>query len=359
VSTMNFVVLAAFATCVSGYEQAPLTRNTAQQHVLSFLHGARNTKHHSLEVNASASIGQVHQEVSKQRYSISAAIEHWSNEIMGLMMILCLGAAGACWYLLQSWVADEHADRDIRISSNFLGGGDSCKDRDGYVFRYHRIPWEQYVALAFWYCLLLTNACLTRLVCHAGIPHDCHGHLDALRGLHTFDRLMKDGFIIAVLTGVAQRDRFAYLFDLSSEGWFRGLLFLLVFLGTSPVFGSLDLIPSLSAFSLTTGCPRISLQCDHWCPCLWRYFPRYLSSCLGLLAQPACGMLYLHRIAGCHLGSVLYVFSPSRKSVICRFPPSPLHGWLSHCNPCRVQSSCFPPPTRNWDRHLRSGVSGL
>jgi len=204
-------------------------------------------------VNASASIGQVHQEVSKQRYSISAAIEHWSNEIMGLMMILCLGAAGACWYLLQSWVADEHADRDIRISSNFLGGGDSCKDRDGYVFRYHRIPWEQYVALAFWYCLLLTNACLTRLVCHAGIPHDCHGHLGALRGLHTFDRLMKDGFIIAVLTGVAQRDLFAYLFDLSSEGWFRGLLFLLVFLGTSPVFGSLDLIPSLSAFSLTTG----------------------------------------------------------------------------------------------------------
>jgi hypothetical protein len=117
----------------------------------------------------------------------------------------------------------------------------------------HQIPWQQFVALGHWFCLLIAGAALVRLVCHLNIPRDCHDRVDAIRGLDSLDRLLKEGFIIAILTGVPQRERFRYLYDLRLDSWCRGIIFIVVFLGTGVVWGSLDLIPALSRFSLTTG----------------------------------------------------------------------------------------------------------
>lgn len=178
----------------------------------------------------------------------------WPQWVLASFMVACLLCASGLWYMLRHWMAEPVSEKDVDLSSNFMGGGTVAAregvDRADLV---HRIPWEQYFALGFWYCLLLANAAFTRLWCYCNIPLDCHSRVDSLRGIHSLDTLLKDGFIIAVLTGVMQKDRFAYLFNFSQEHYFRGALFLVVFFATSPVFGSLDLIPALSRISLTTG----------------------------------------------------------------------------------------------------------
>merc|ERR1719198_1935184 len=113
----------------------------------------------------------------------------------------------------------------------------------------HRIPWQQYFALAFWFSLLLLGCAFTRLVCHFGIPHDCHARTDSIKGIDSLATLLRMGFILAVLTGINQQDRFSYLFYFNPQHP-RGVIFIAVFLATSPVFGVLGLIPALQHFSL-------------------------------------------------------------------------------------------------------------
>lgn len=118
---------------------------------------------------------------------------------------------------------------------------------------HHRIPWQRYFALGFWFLLLLANAAFTRLVCHYGIPQDCQLHDDRIKDLHSVQRLLFMGFILAVLAGIMEPVRFGYLFSMTRSGYFRGVFFILIFMGTSPAWGSLDLFPSLSKFSIATG----------------------------------------------------------------------------------------------------------
>eukprot|EP00927_Polykrikos_kofoidii_P086799 TRINITY_DN9832_c0_g2_i1.p1 TRINITY_DN9832_c0_g2~~TRINITY_DN9832_c0_g2_i1.p1 ORF type:complete len:387 (-),score=45.47 TRINITY_DN9832_c0_g2_i1:163-1323(-) len=118
--------------------------------------------------------------------------------------------------------------------------------RDG-----HRVPWQQYLALAFWFLLLLTQAAFTRWVCHLGIPRDCKAHLDPVKLVHNVHLLIAYGFVVAVLTDLQQPERFGYLFSFR-EYPYRGVSFVVVFFLASPVFGSLDLVPFLKQVSLVT-----------------------------------------------------------------------------------------------------------
>lgn len=114
----------------------------------------------------------------------------------------------------------------------------------------HRVPFEQYFALAIWLVILTAQYIFTRLVCQVGIPHDCHPDNDALEIMHDFQVMYTFGFVLAILTGVHMPDRFRYLFCFRTPRP-RGVFFLVVFFLTSPVFGSLDLVPGLQKLSLT------------------------------------------------------------------------------------------------------------
>eukprot|EP00927_Polykrikos_kofoidii_P086798 TRINITY_DN9832_c0_g1_i1.p1 TRINITY_DN9832_c0_g1~~TRINITY_DN9832_c0_g1_i1.p1 ORF type:complete len:376 (-),score=30.35 TRINITY_DN9832_c0_g1_i1:76-1203(-) len=116
--------------------------------------------------------------------------------------------------------------------------------RDG-----HRISWQQYLVLAFWFLLLLTQAAFTRLICHLGIPRDCKTHVDPMKSVQNVHMLMAYGFAVAVLTDIQQPERFGYLFCFR-EYPYRGASFVVVFFLASVVFGSLDLVPFLNQVSL-------------------------------------------------------------------------------------------------------------
>lgn len=187
---------------------------------------------------------------------------------LALLLVACFACASAIHWLIWDWATVSESAQE---ASNLMGQGELVVDETGKTIGYQtpggamaevnaegktirsQIPWQQFLAIAYWLMLLTANAALTRLVCNFGVPHDCHDRVDLIRGLDSYDRLLKDGFIIAVLTGINHRDRFRYLFDFSKESWFRGIWFIGVFMLTSPVFGSLDLIPALSRLSLTTG----------------------------------------------------------------------------------------------------------
>jgi len=91
---------------------------------------------------------------------------------------------------------------------------------------------------------------VTRLVCHLGVPPDCHLYEDDLQELHTFQVMLSLGFVLAVLTGVHIPERHGYLFRFRCPKP-RGFVFLAVFLGSGPVFGSFDLVPFLEVLTLT------------------------------------------------------------------------------------------------------------
>jgi len=195
-------------------------------------------------------------------------LPRFSSASLGLIIIVCFACASAIHWLIWDWAT---ASEPLQESSELMGEGESVMDETGKAIRYqtpgeadadvnaegktmrHQIPWQQFMAIAYWFMLLTANAALSRWVCSFGVPHDCHDRIDTIRGLDSYDRLLKDGFIIAILTGINHRDRFRYLFDFSRESWFRGIWFIGVFMLTGPVFGLLDLIPALSRFSLTTG----------------------------------------------------------------------------------------------------------
>eukprot|EP00450_Noctiluca_scintillans_P013555 CAMPEP_0194492288 /NCGR_PEP_ID=MMETSP0253-20130528/10898_1 /TAXON_ID=2966 /ORGANISM="Noctiluca scintillans" /LENGTH=144 /DNA_ID=CAMNT_0039333133 /DNA_START=31 /DNA_END=462 /DNA_ORIENTATION=- len=105
----------------------------------------------------------------------------------------------------------------------------------------HRVPWQQYVRVGFFSVLLLLQYTLTRVVCKHGIPHDCHDHYDKVEIVHDFQQLFTFGFMLSVLTGIHLKDRFDYLFCVLSPRP-RGFVFLILFFGASPGFGSLDLL---------------------------------------------------------------------------------------------------------------------
>jgi len=116
----------------------------------------------------------------------------------------------------------------------------------------HRVPWQQYVRVGFFSVLLLLQYTLTRVVCKHGIPHDCHDHYDKVEIVHDFQQLFTFGFMLSVLTGIHLKDRFDYLFCVLSPRP-RGFVFLILFFGASPGFGSLDLLPFLTHFTLKPG----------------------------------------------------------------------------------------------------------
>lgn len=184
----------------------------------------------------------------------------WPDSILWATIFVCLIVMGVLGFCLKDWALEKELEEADR-GNEFLGttaapeadpeAVDSTTEQSKEK-RYHRIPWQQYFALCFWYALLLTNVCLTRLLCHRGIPHDCHDRTDKLRELHSLQVLVTMGFIIAVLCGVIQQDRFGYIFNMTSEGYYRGAIFIFFFMGSSIVWGSMDLLPSLSAFTLTT-----------------------------------------------------------------------------------------------------------
>lgn len=195
-------------------------------------------------------------------------LPRFSPVSLGLIIIICFACASSIHWLIWDWAT---ASEPPQEALERMGEGELMVDETGKAIRYQtpgeadsdanaegktiraQIPWQQFMAIAYWFMLLTANAALTRLVCNFGVPHDCHDRIDTIRGLDSYDRLLKDGFIIAVLTGINRRDRFRYLFDFSRESCFRGIWFIGVFMLTSLVFGSLDLIPALSRFSLTTG----------------------------------------------------------------------------------------------------------
>jgi len=199
-------------------------------------------------------------------------LPRFSPAALGFIIIVCLAIAAAIHWLIWDWATISSSPLlELQEDSELIGDSEPTVDETGKTIRYQipgeadapvnaegktiraQIPWQQFMAIGFWFMLLTANAAFTRLVCNFGVPHDCHDRIDTIRGLDSYDRLLKDGFIIAILTGINHRDRFRYLFDFSSQSWFRGVWFIGVFMLTSPVFGSLDLIPALSRFSLTTG----------------------------------------------------------------------------------------------------------
>lgn len=196
----------------------------------------------------------------------------WPDWVLWTTMGICFLVMGILGVCLKDW-ASVAGRVDVDRGSMFMGStahegatGDpeavNNATEDGVVqkhMHHHRIPWQQYFALSFWYAMLLANACFTRLLCHKGIPHDCHRREDKLGELHSLQILLTMGFILAVLCAVIHKDRFGYLFNVTPNGHFRGLIFIVVFMGTSLVWGSLDLVPSLSTFSLTTSGEKSSL----------------------------------------------------------------------------------------------------
>eukprot|EP00933_Yihiella_yeosuensis_P065009 TRINITY_DN68604_c0_g1_i1.p1 TRINITY_DN68604_c0_g1~~TRINITY_DN68604_c0_g1_i1.p1 ORF type:complete len:288 (-),score=18.87 TRINITY_DN68604_c0_g1_i1:114-977(-) len=113
----------------------------------------------------------------------------------------------------------------------------------------HRIPWKSYMFVAVWFAMLTTQYMLTRFVCEFGIPHDCQEN-DDLEVMHDLQTMFTLGFVIAVMTGLPQAERFEYLFCFQRPRP-RGFAFIVVFLGTGPVYGSLDLVPWLQQVSIT------------------------------------------------------------------------------------------------------------
>lgn len=149
--------------------------------------------------------------------------------------------------------AGDHQRRGMEIdaeslersrSSGLLGEADS--GRHG-----HRVPWRQYLALFTWLCLLSAQYVLTRLVCQLGIPDDCVPDNQPLEVMQDFQNMFALGFILAVLTGVHQPERFAYLFSFRLSAP-RGFFFVALFLLSGPGFGALGFVPVLKQISLTS-----------------------------------------------------------------------------------------------------------
>lgn len=179
--------------------------------------------------------------------------------------MLAIMAGGLCMWAIHTAIVkgDDHNTCNVDADSSLVFGGEAApvgaaekaqEDEDGVPPRcgVHRVPWQQYFALAFWCIMILTAAAFTRLVCLLGVPHDCHGHSDLVLSVYDTHLLLAYGFVLAVLTGVLQADRFEYVFCFHGERpW--GVVFVAVFFLSSPVFGLLDLVPFLTHFSLSAG----------------------------------------------------------------------------------------------------------
>lgn len=114
----------------------------------------------------------------------------------------------------------------------------------------HKIPWLEYVFFGLWIAMLLAQYGLTRLWCALGLPEDCADHSDPVKLMNDFHQLLTNGFVIAVLTGVNQADKFMYIYSLWRP-YPRGILFLILFFGASPAWSALNYSPFLSKFSIT------------------------------------------------------------------------------------------------------------
>lgn len=154
--------------------------------------------------------------------------------VISILVFLC--GHGVCRLLVYRW-ASEGTDYKHERSGSQLEGG-------------HRVPWEEFMALGSFLFLLLAGAALTRLVCQFGVPLDCHQREDKTKLAESLNTLVYMGFILASLTRVHQQDRFSYIFCLDRRCP-RGILFIVVFMSTPPVYGSLDLVPALSRMSIS------------------------------------------------------------------------------------------------------------
>jgi len=203
-----------------------------------------------------------------------------TSMLLGIMTLCIAGSVGIYACLLREW--DEQIERrktlvseglpdfkglDIpdptrsRSSTAESDAGDWMKaflSRDPGAHS-HEIKWEQYFVLGFWILLLITQAAFTRLICKAGIPRDCEPNTDTVNFVAGNHMLILHGYIVATFTGLYHPNRFWYIFSCEFEesgiGRYipRAAVFLVVFFLSSPFWGSLDLVPFLSFFSLTTG----------------------------------------------------------------------------------------------------------
>lgn len=144
----------------------------------------------------------------------------------------------------------ESEHHEERSQSDTSEDGESSEEVDS-VAKGHSVPWEQYFALAFWIFLLLTNACFTRIVCQYGIPADCDSSTNTVDFVKTLHELVIFGFILAIFTGIAHEARFMWIFRFSAK-YPHGIIYMLLFFGTVPVYGWLSDLPSLNSFSLTS-----------------------------------------------------------------------------------------------------------
>mmetsp|Transcript_119918 Transcript_119918/g.208220 ORF Transcript_119918/g.208220 Transcript_119918/m.208220 type:complete len:379 (+) Transcript_119918:62-1198(+) len=141
----------------------------------------------------------------------------------------------------------------------FPGQSPVSRTASPYDRNQHKVAWFQYFAISYWCLLLSTQAAFTRLWCQYGIPRDCQAHTTTVEFVKANHMLMIYGFMLAVLTGLNLPSRFHYIFCFTLPKP-RGFLFLAIFFLASPGWGSLDLVPALSSFSLTEDSTRGNLN---------------------------------------------------------------------------------------------------
>eukprot|EP00929_Paragymnodinium_shiwhaense_P109124 TRINITY_DN75489_c0_g1_i1.p1 TRINITY_DN75489_c0_g1~~TRINITY_DN75489_c0_g1_i1.p1 ORF type:complete len:378 (-),score=54.37 TRINITY_DN75489_c0_g1_i1:46-1179(-) len=179
------------------------------------------------------------------------APKYWPVQILLLIMVVSGSFMGGLAYVLLDYgkklSSDDCVAGTLRPASLTEPLLDTTEPEDDA----HRVPWQQYAVMLFWFMLLTCQAAFTRLVCQFGVPHDCHPHMTPVKVVYDIQFLFGFGFVLATLVSMCQPQRWAYIFCWDRP-W-RGIVFVVVFFGTSPVFGSLDLVPFLTHFSLTAG----------------------------------------------------------------------------------------------------------
>jgi len=190
----------------------------------------------------------------EMRWEAEGIVEEWAtwpSWVLSIVIATCFVLGAFQWWQLRNWDSTQPSQKDTLLPDP--SGLIPAIIEDQKDIERNTIRWQMYFAIGFWYCLLIANAASVRLFCKLGIPRDCHERTDSVRGLESMDKLLSHGFILAILVALPTSGRFHYLFNFTKEGNFRGAIFLVVFFATAPIYGSLDLIPALSTFSLTSG----------------------------------------------------------------------------------------------------------
>lgn len=196
--------------------------------------------------------------------------------------------------------------RHLDLAESSPGSGKNTHCRDSY-----KVAWFQYFAISFWCLLLSTQAAFTRLWCQVGIPRDCQPHTTTVEFVKANHMLLMYGFMLAVFSGINHASRFLYIFDFSFEKP-RGVAFLAIFFLSSPAWGSLDLVPALSSFSLNEGISwgivtqllMVTLIAGSFGAALWHFHHAWVHDIAeGFAAYVATRLVMLLLLVGYFLGS--------------------------------------------------------